>query len=174
MNDSPSNGHRPLGRGMLAIFWLLALALLTVFFGSWEDKQYNPNQTVNSQQGDGLREVVLQRNRYNHYVANGQINGKEVTFMLDTGATAVVVPKNLANKLGLIPGKRYFASTANGRVEVRGTRIDTLQLGAITLHDLRASINPGMDGNEILLGMSALKQVEFSQRGKELTLRQYQ
>jgi len=65
-----------------------------------------------------------------------------------------------------------MANTANGQVQVRATRINTLQLGPITLYNLEASINPGMDGNEILLGMSALKQIEFSQKGKFLTLRQ--
>jgi len=39
-----------------------------------------------------VREVVLKRNRYGHYVANGSINGSQVEFLLDTGATAVAVP----------------------------------------------------------------------------------
>lgn len=161
------------GRAMLIIFWLLVLGALTYFFGTWEKKQYNPNQDLSGEQLPGSRQVVLERNRFNHYVASGLINGIPVTFMLDTGATAVVVPANLATKLRLKAGRPHIANTANGQVEVRATRIDTLELGAIRLRDINASINPGMGGEEILLGMSALKQVEFSQKGKMLTLRQH-
>jgi aspartyl protease family protein len=41
------------------------------------------------------------------------------------------------------------------------------------LQQVRASINPNMQGNEVLLGMSFLKHLEFTQRGDSLTLRQY-
>lgn len=158
---------------MLIIFWLLVLGALTYTFASWEEKQYNPNQDLSGEQFQGARQVILERNRFNHYVASGLINGTPVTFMLDTGATAVVVPANLASKLRLKAGRPHIANTANGQVEVCATRIDTLELGVIKLHDINASINPGMSGEEILLGMSALKQIEFSQRGKMLTLKQH-
>jgi len=46
------------------------------------------------------------------------------------------------------------------------------QLGEILLHDVAALITPGMDGDEVLLGMSALKQLEFTQRDGTLVLRQ--
>jgi aspartyl protease family protein len=175
LSAQPPSEHagRPFGRGMLVIFWVLALGMLTLVFGNLEDRQYNPNQALAGKQTEALREVVLERNRFNHYVASGLINGVPVTFMLDTGASAVVVPKNLAAKLGLVPGRPHIAQTANGQVQVRATRINKLQLGPIELLNINASINPGMNGEEILLGMSALKQIEFSQKGKMLTLRQY-
>ncbi len=52
------------------------------------------------------------------------------------------------------------------------TRIDTLRIGDIELRDVDAAIVPGMGGNEVLLGMSALRQLDFTQRGGELVLRQ--
>lgn len=168
-----SRPEQSYGRAMLIIFWLLILGLLTYAFGTWEEYQYNPNQHLNGAQTQGTRQVVLERNRFHHYVASGLINGVPVTFMLDTGATAVVVPASLADKLQLIAGRPHIANTANGQVQVRATRIDTLELGSIKLRDINASINPGMQGEEILLGMSALKQIEFSQRGKMLTLKQH-
>jgi aspartyl protease family protein len=63
--------------------------------------------------------------------------------------------------------------TANGSVEVRATSLQKLELGNIIFNDVPAAINPGMDDDEILLGMSALKHVDFSQSGKELTITQY-
>ena len=52
------------------------------------------------------------------------------------------------------------------------TVIDHLQLGSISIRDVRSSIVPGMHQDEILLGMSVLKQLDFSQSGNELTIRQ--
>ena len=49
--------------------------------------------------------------------------------------------------------------------------IAELQIGDILLTGVRASINPAMTGNTVLLGMSALRHVEFTQRGDQLTLR---
>ncbi|WP_346427727.1 retropepsin-like aspartic protease family protein, partial [Pseudomonas aeruginosa] len=51
-------------------------------------------------------------------------------------------------------------------------RLDQLQLGDIRLSGVAALIAPGMDGDEVLLGMSALKQLEFTQRDGTLVLRQ--
>ena len=121
----------------------------------------------------GTKEVVLQQNRQGHYVASGTVNNVPVLFLLDTGATDVAIPESIALAAGLRRGNTSRASTANGAVTVYSTRIDELTLGNIVLEDVSASITTSMPGNTILLGMSALRQVEFSQRGGELTLRHY-
>ncbi|MBU3071036.1 TIGR02281 family clan AA aspartic protease [Aestuariicella sp. G3-2] len=161
-----------MGRGMLVIFWLLALGLLTWGFGNWEHQQINPNSNPISSENAQYREVILDSNRQHHYVANGQINGQSVTFLLDTGATDVVIPAKLANELGLKRGRAATAYTANGSVRVYATELDNLQLGSIRLRNVRASINPGMDGDGVLLGMSALRSIDFQQRNGQLILRQ--
>lgn len=160
------------GKFMIVGAWILILGLLTLFFSQWHAREYNPNRSLEARTTGGAREVILQRNRFGHYVASGRINGKSVTFLLDTGATQISVPGSLARELGLEPGAAFRVSTANGTITVRATRVDTLALGPIQLHDVRANINPYMDGDEVLLGMSALRSLEFSQRGDELTLRQ--
>ncbi len=159
------------GRGMMIAAWVIGLALLTWAFGLWEDHKENPNRDPLSRNVNGTREVILERNSAGHYVASGKINGEEAVFLLDTGATDVVVSQDLAERAGLSAGARQIAQTANGRVEVRATRLDRLQLGSIELYDVPASINPAMGGRKVLLGMSALGQVEFSQQGGQLTLR---
>jgi len=158
---------------MILAGWILALTLLTVYFNQWLDKRQNPNAQPLATSGNGVNEVVLERNYQHHYVASGAINGVAVTFMVDTGATTVSVPEHLAEKLQLKPGAPQMTTTANGLVETRATRIDELRLGTITLRDVRASINPGMRDDEILLGMSALKNIEFTHRNGVLTLKQY-
>ncbi len=166
------DSSKGMGRGMLAIFWLLMVGLLTWVFGNWESDQINPNTTPGGSVNAQYREVILDSNRQHHYVATGKINGKTVTFLLDTGATDVVIPQQLANTLGLQRGSSQLAATANGNVRVYTTRLNHLQLGNIQLHDVKASINPGMRGDGVLLGMSALKSIDFSQRNGQLILRQ--
>ena len=170
-HDKPAG--KSLGKAMLIAAWVIVLGLLTTFFADWENRQHNPNARIQGQVQSNVREVVLESNRMHHYVATGLINGSEVVFLLDTGASDVVVPAQLAGKLGLKRGASGYARTANGTVKIYRTQLETLDLGVIHLKDVRASINPGMTGNEVLLGMSALKHVEFTQRGTQLTLRQY-
>ena len=164
---------RSIGKGMLIVSFSLGLVALTIFFDGVLQSQSNPNNEPEFNETDnGIREVVLQRNRQGHYVANGTINGVPVTFLLDTGATDVAIPADIARKAGLKQGYINQAATANGIIQVYSTTLDELQLGNIRLHDIKASITPSMGGETILLGMSALKQVEFTQRGSNLTLRQ--
>lgn len=174
MNKSPQqNPETRLGKGMILAGWILALTLLTYAFSQWLEKRQNPNSRPHSMSEAGINQVVLERNFQHHYVASGTINGVPVTFLVDTGATTVSVPAHLAEKLRLVPGAPQMASTANGVVETRATRIDELRLGSIILRDVRASLNPGMRDQEILLGMSALKNIEFTHRDGVLTLKQY-
>lgn len=170
-NDQEVDHTKKLGKGMTFATWIIGLALLTLFFNNMLDKQYNPNQAPNSVNNINGIEVKLKRNKMGHYVTNGFVNGRPVVFLLDTGATNVSVPAHLANELGLTAGARYTASTANGNVQVAATTIYELNIGDISLRDVRASLNPGMRDDEILLGMSALKQLEFTQRGEWLILR---
>lgn len=164
--------HR-IGKGMIFAGWIVVLGLLTLYFSQWQNQRQNPNAVPMSSAAEGVNEVVLKRNFQHHYIASGLINGHPVVFLVDTGATNVSLPKHIAQPMGLTEGAREYANTANGVVETRATLLDSLTLGNITLRNVRASINPGMQGDEILLGMSALKNVEFTQRDGTLTLRQY-
>ncbi|MEX6501475.1 retropepsin-like aspartic protease family protein [Pseudomonas zhanjiangensis] len=169
---SPPVPGRRAGRVMLVLAWGAGLLLATRFFGDWEDNQRNPNRSPESVHGSDFVEVQLASSRQGHYLAGGQINGAPVTFLLDTGATQVAVPVELARRLGLQPGAPILISTANGQATAHRTRLGSLKLGDIVLRDVDALIAPGMTGEEVLLGMSALKQLEFTQRAGTLVLRQ--
>lgn len=152
--------------------WILLLLILTLAFNGVLENQRNPNQTVDTRISEqGIQEVVLQRNRFGHYIARGFIDNHEVTFLLDTGATLVSVPDSLARRLNLARGVPYPAQTANGTITVYSTVLDSVKLGSIELHEIPASINPHMANDEILLGMSFMKHLEMTQRGKQLILR---
>ncbi|WP_085725358.1 TIGR02281 family clan AA aspartic protease [Pseudomonas sp. R37(2017)] len=166
-----SPGQR-IGRVFMVLAWCAGLFLATRFFGQWEARQQNPNVVVSSEQGEGFIEVKLVGNVQGHFVASGQINGQPVNFMLDTGATDVSIPADLAKRLKLEEGFGVTVSTANGLSQGYRTRIERLQLGDIVLHDVRALVAPGLQGDQVLLGMSALNKLEFTQRGGTMLLRQ--
>ncbi len=155
-------------------FWFVLLMLSAWFFGAWNDSRNNPNQQVVSQTRNGSVEVKLEANRQGHYVANGTINSHPVTLILDTGATTVSVSQEIAEDAGLERERRGRARTAAGTVDVWSTTIRELRLGGITFQNVSATINPSMDPDMVLLGMSALGQIEFSQQQGTLTLKHSQ
>jgi len=161
-----------MGQGMMTVAVILGMLLLTWYFSGVEEKKRNPNLDPESRIYANTIEVPLRQNRMGHYLVTGAINGAEVEFLLDTGATDVVIPEIIARELNLPYGSRGQAMTANGVVTIFRTRIDDLSIGDIHLRDINASINPAMPDGAILLGMSALRHIEFTQQGRTLTLRQ--
>lgn len=153
------------------IFWLLLMGSMTLFFNGFIEQQQNPNRHLAGMNAGLGTDVVLLRNQAGHYVAPGFINGHEVTFLLDTGATNISVPAGIARAAGLKQGRQAMVNTANGVVPVYATQLDTVQLGAITLQQIQAHINPHMSGDIVLLGMSFMKHLDMTQRDGTLTLR---
>lgn len=173
MSDQTPNSSSAFAKYFSWIAWLLALGLMVFVFNDYLASQANPNQQVATYTNEyGKAEVSLERNRQGHYVTSGFINQQAVTFLVDTGATEVSIPAPIAKNLGLNAQGSYWVSTANGSTKVYQTTIAELQIGALTLFNIRANINPSMHSDEILLGMSALKKVEFSQSGSQLVLRE--
>ncbi|MFQ3198034.1 MAG: aspartyl protease family protein [Paraglaciecola sp.] len=169
--DKSEHSQGNIGKGMFFLAWAAGLGLLTLLFDDQLARQFNPNPQPLSRQAQGITEVKLQQNRSGHYVASGLINSQPVVFLLDTGATEVSVPFALAGELNLLPGRTAWVQTANGRVQVAQTTIEHLQIGGIALHNVRAHLNYATGSSEILLGMSALKQLEFTQQKDILILR---
>lgn len=171
-NDPQQNETQRTGRLMMLMAWVGGLLLLTLLFQDQLEMRFNPNATPRVvSDGDGNAQVVLESNARGHYVASGFINGVPVTFLVDTGATQVAVPEGLADRLRLERLTGGISQTANGPVAVWRTRLDEVRLGSIRLRDVDASILPSMQASDpVLLGMSFLRQVDFSQRDGELVL----
>jgi aspartyl protease family protein len=167
MDDS----NQKLGHTFTWLGWIGGFALLALLFQQVIDDQVNPNRNVDSFVADGFQQIELQRNRQGHYLLDGSINGKSVTFLVDTGATTTSLPAALGDRLGLERGYAFDVSTANGRARAYGTRLDSVRLGDIEFQRVNASLIPGFDGNEVLLGMNILKHLELIQRGDTLVIR---
>lgn len=102
----------------------------------------------------------------NSFMGQGAINGKDVSFLADTGASMVVIPERIATMLGLKKGAAMPVKTGGGIVVNYRAAIDTISLGEIELHNVEAAINPSMREDFVLLGMNALNLLEM-QWGKD-------
>jgi aspartyl protease family protein len=166
-NASPPTLSKP----VITLIWIALLGVGTVLFNGLLDNINNPNKDLTITLNDaGNREVVLERNRYGHYVASGEINNQPVEFLLDTGATLVAIPEHIAKQLNLKKGRAFQSQTANGSSQSYATTIERLTLGGIVMTNVPASISSGMEFDEILLGMSFLKHLHLTQQGKQLRI----
>jgi aspartyl protease family protein len=169
MNNDPS--PPTFNKITIVIIWLLLLGATTLLFNSILDDINNPNQQLSiSVNESGQQEIILERNKYGHYIATGMINGHSVEFLLDTGATLVAIPEHIADRINLKKGQRFQSQTANGNSLSYSTKVDSLSLGGIVMTNVPASISSGMKFDEILLGMSFLKHLQLTQQGKTLKI----
>jgi len=155
------------GKWMMRLTWVIGLALVSYFFQHWIDNKRNPNQNI---QFTNEQKVVLKQNARGHYIAPGMINNIPVIFLLDTGATDVVVPQTLAKKLGLYQSSSTRVTTANGIITVYNTILSEVSLAGLKGSKIDAVINPYMDESTVLLGMSFLRNLSIVQQSGYLTL----
>ena len=106
-------------------------------------------------------ETAVPRQSDGHYWADARVNGFPVRFMVDTGATTVALPAELAREMGVSGDTvRYDqkVTTANGAVEAASVYIDTIDIGGLQIHGVEALIvEQGLDIP--LLGMSYLNRL---------------
>jgi len=168
----PTEQNNKISKTMVWLAWLGFLAMLVLGFDRYLERQSNPNDRPEVMcTAEGNAEVTLKQNRQGHYIADGKLNDHWAMFVLDTGATNISIPAKVADEMKLTGGYAERTQTANGDIVVYRVTLDSVTLGSITLQNVAANINPHMDGETVLLGMSFLKHVEMMQRDKQLTLR---
>ena len=168
MSEYDSNPNSQLGRRML---WVAAIGLLGALYLLFSMLENGSSGTVSSVDPSGAAMVVLEQDRNGHYLAEGQINGRSVTFLVDTGATDVALPESTARALGLDFGPRVQVMTAAGPANAWVTRLDEVTVGGIRRKNVRATITDG-EFNGILLGMSFLKYYDLQQQDGRLVIRE--
>lgn len=116
--------------------------------------------------------VTLYQNSAGHHLADGQINGVPMKFIVDTGATSIAMNSGDAKRAGLDykKGDPITVQTANGNVIAYRVMINTLKLGAVVLHQVEGVVLEGASPAVVLLGMSALNRLEMKREGIALTL----
>lgn len=143
-----------------ALIWGLIFLGAVVAVGLVQDIRHNmaPRQTVMQ---DGAR-IEVPRAADGHYYLTLGVNGAPVRFVVDTGATDLVLGRSDAARAGIAPDNLVFsgrAFTANGMVETATVRLDSLSLGGMLERDVLAVVNSAEMENS-LLGMSYLQRFE--------------
>lgn len=159
----------------VAGLWALIIAGLSTFylyrsdFGTRFMSAIDPAGVVSTEEG-----LLIHRGRDGHFWLRADLNGVPVRFMVDTGASNVVLSPDDARRIGINMRALDFsgvASTANGQVRFAKATIPTMAIGRANFYDVSVTVN-GADMQGSLLGMAVLQEfssVEF--RGDTLILR---
>jgi aspartyl protease family protein len=124
--------------------------------------------------GDAM--VAVPRASNGHFQVDAVIGGHQIPFMVDTGASLIVLKSEDAERLGIEPSSRdrmVRMQTANGVVEARRVRLAAVDIGPLTVQDVEAVVMPSGRLGQNLLGMSFLSRLRrFEFRTGELVLEQ--
>jgi aspartyl protease family protein len=116
--------------------------------------------------------VTLPADSRGQFYANGQVNGAHVRFMVDTGATTILLPVGDAVRLGIDyrSGEQGRIQTANGSAAAYRVVLDTVTIGDITAYNVDAVVAEAQGLDVALLGMSFLNRTEMRRDGAYMTL----
>ncbi|KZY32592.1 aspartyl protease [Roseovarius sp. HI0049] len=141
-----------------AIIWALIFVGVIAAVGLWGDIRNTvmPGQAVVTEGG----RIELPRAADGHYYLTADVNGTPIRFVVDTGATQIVLAKADAEKAGLATEDLSFvgrAFTANGEVRTAPVRLERVEVGPLVDTDVRAVVNEG-ELDQSLLGMEYLQR----------------
>jgi aspartyl protease family protein len=145
-----------LGRSLrdLAV-WGLIILMVVIAYGFRDTLRSQLFPAALVQTGDTIE---LRRASDGHFHADVEVNGRPVRFMVDTGASDMVLSQRDAERVGIDPTRLNYlgrAQTANGPVATAPVRLGLVRFGGFTDTDVRASVSGGtLDVS--LLGMSYL------------------
>lgn len=120
--------------------------------------------------GGGQR-IVLTADARGHFLPQGQINGRTVQFMVDTGATLVAMGASEAERLNLKfrDGQQVRINTANGTITAYQIQLSSVRLGDVQVYDVAAVVSP-QPMPYILLGNSFLTRFQMQRQNDQMTL----
>lgn len=125
----------------------------------------SPNQEA------GAQRIVLTADGQGHFMPTGQINGRSVQFMVDTGATMVILSESDARRINLDYGKgrKVNINTANGSVVGHQLKLDSVRVGPAQVHGVDAVVLP-QSMPYVLLGNSFLTRFQMQRTNDQMTL----
>ncbi|MEP2533166.1 TIGR02281 family clan AA aspartic protease [Shimia sp.] len=155
------SNRQSLGKTMQhAVLWGLIFLGVIAVVGLWDDIRSTviPTQSVFSDSG----RIEIPRGQDGHYRLTLDVNDAPVTFIVDTGASDIVLSKSDARRVGFDPDTLPYygrAMTANGEVKTAPVTLKRVALEGIEDHNVSARINGGEMGQS-LLGMAYLQRYD--------------
>ncbi|WP_445371111.1 retropepsin-like aspartic protease family protein [Methylomonas sp. HW2-6] len=147
-------------RFIAAHLWLVCAGAVCADDGGYQKAQAAKAEVTNG--------IVLRADHSGHFRGKLWVNGKELPFLIDTGATVIAIPMKFALEARLPFGSQVDMATAGGRTIDKQTVIDSLVIGDTELKHVEAVLNQHL--TEILLGMNTLRFFKMTQSGDLLTL----
>lgn len=108
------------------------------------------------------RSLTLAANRQGHFMTEGRVNGSRMDFLVDTGASQVVLRASAAAQAGIHPMPADYittVSTANGKIKAAPAKLDRIEIGEITVYNVPALVLPDEALSQNLLGVSFLSRL---------------
>lgn len=124
----------------------------------------------------GARVVNIERDSRGHFQVRARVEGRELRFMVDTGASVIALTERDADQIGIRPRRDDFTvnvSTANGTVKAARVKLRSVDINGLKVDDVSALVLPNAALSENLLGLSylsRLKRYEFA--GTRLVMEQ--
>lgn len=115
--------------------------------------------------------IVLTAGSGGHFFTPGQINGRTVNFVVDTGATSIALGATEADRIGLDykKGQLGYSSTANGVVTTYRVRLNSVRIGDVEIFDVEASVLPAAMP-VVLLGNTFLSRFQMTRQNDQMVL----
>lgn len=117
---------------------------------------------------NGSRTVSLAADSRGHFQTEARVDGRDVGFLIDTGATVIALTEKDAARIGIRPYPSDYTmnvTTANGSAKAASARIASIDIGGVVVRDVDALVMPDKVLSQNLLGMaflSKLKRFEYS------------
>ena len=130
-----------------------------------------PVHMAASKSGGRGNRIVLVAGSGGHFMTAGQINGKAVQFMVDTGATSVAMGAQDAERAGINykAGQSVIMSTANGAAQGFRIKLNSVRVGDVEVFDVDAVVTP-QPMPYMLLGNSFLTRFQMMRENDQMTL----
>jgi aspartyl protease family protein len=147
----------------MMIFWCVVMGLLYLLMTHY----LKPRQAQVLANGD----LVIQRSPDGHFYTTGHINGQEVKFMVDTGATLVSVSESFARKAMIQGGVPITFNTANGTQPGRVVEGVGVAIGPVSVTNVKVGVGLRLGADdEALLGQSFLSKFDISMNKNQMVL----
>jgi aspartyl protease family protein len=132
-------------------------------------------QPAPQQDSTSYRTVKLEASSGGHFHIDARVDGRNIEFVVDTGASKIVLRESSAAKLGIFPRPSEYTgrtSTANGEARYAPVRLNRVDVNGITVNDVEAAVMPDSALGVNLLGMTFLSRVKWSHDHGRLVLEQ--